>query len=425
MTRPRVLVVDDELDARVMMRFFLESWGYDVGLVGSGAEALDEVASRRPSLVLLDVQMPEMDGIETCGRLKGDADTEHVPVILLAGDDDSTAKVRGLRAGADDYVAKRVDPEELQARIETVLRRSRRFEASAALHEDAALTGSLEEKSFPEALQLAMAYGQSGTLLMTDGARAGRVYLVEGDPVHAELDGFTGEAAFFKLSLWSTGTFSYRTGEATKPHTIQQGGTSLLLEVTRRLDEWSRLKTKLPELDHVPHRSRGDGKREVSLTSGDWTVLRHVDGLRSFREIAEALNLDDYEMGHCVLRLMSAGAMSLEPEVMVRDSFYDVVPSLQAPEDGEEPIRLSGTELRLVACIDGLRDVGALLPLTGLTRQAAGEALSELRKRGLVRLEPQSRRVSTHELEQAESGPRTSSHDVAAFRPRLRAIGLD
>ena len=154
MAKELVLMVDDELDNRVMMRYFLESWGYEVELAGNGKEALEKVAERRPALVLLDLEMPVMDGFETCHRLKESPETEHIPVIMFTGLEATSDKVKGIRRGADDYVVKTVDPEEIQARVEMILRRSKRYEAKASSNKDsspsdAVLSGSLQDKNFP------------------------------------------------------------------------------------------------------------------------------------------------------------------------------------------------------------------------------------------------------------------------------------
>ena len=78
MSKQLVLMVDDELDNRVMMRYFLESWGYDVDLAENGQEALDKVDEKRPALILLDLEMPVLNGFETCERLKENPDTEDI-----------------------------------------------------------------------------------------------------------------------------------------------------------------------------------------------------------------------------------------------------------------------------------------------------------------------------------------------------------
>jgi len=124
MSKGRILVVDDELDNRVMMRYFLESWGYEVELAGNGQEGLDKVDAQRPDLVLLDLEMPVMNGFDACDRLKTNPETEQIPVIMFTGLEQTNDKVKGIRKGADDYVVKPVDMQELVARVRVLLRRS-------------------------------------------------------------------------------------------------------------------------------------------------------------------------------------------------------------------------------------------------------------------------------------------------------------
>jgi DNA-binding response OmpR family regulator len=121
MRKPLVLVVDDEAPIQRFVRAELEAQGYRVLLAPSGAEALERIEDDRPDLVLLDVMMPEMDGFETLRRLR---QRSPVPVIMLTARGGDLDKVRGLQSGADDYITKPFNPEELTARIAAVLRRS-------------------------------------------------------------------------------------------------------------------------------------------------------------------------------------------------------------------------------------------------------------------------------------------------------------
>lgn len=116
-----VLVVDDEAPIQRFVRAELEAQGYAVLVAGSGMEALARLEEDRPDLVLLDVMMPGMDGLETLRRLR---ERSTVPVIMLTARGGDLDKVRGLQTGADDYITKPFNPEELTARIAAVLRRS-------------------------------------------------------------------------------------------------------------------------------------------------------------------------------------------------------------------------------------------------------------------------------------------------------------
>jgi two-component system KDP operon response regulator KdpE len=120
MSGPRVLVVDDELQIRRSLRVTLRTNGYDVDEAASGDAALDSVAVRPPELIILDLGLPDVDGVEVTRRLR---DWTRVPIIVLSAMGDDDAKVRALDAGADDYVTKPFSVPELLARMRVALRR--------------------------------------------------------------------------------------------------------------------------------------------------------------------------------------------------------------------------------------------------------------------------------------------------------------
>jgi DNA-binding response OmpR family regulator len=122
-TKPRVLVVDDDEDIRALLRLILERAGYDVEEQGDGRAALRAFHVGNHDLVILDVTMPELDGWEILDRIR---DLSEVPVLMLTARDAESDRVRGLRGGADDYVSKPFDRDELLARIEGLLRRAPR-----------------------------------------------------------------------------------------------------------------------------------------------------------------------------------------------------------------------------------------------------------------------------------------------------------
>ena len=122
LTKRKILIVDDDPDLQRLMSLVLEMAGYEVVTANNGAEALIKVRNERPDLVLLDIMMPELDGFETCRRLRKLPEGAHIPVIMLSAADQVTDKVKGLRVGANDYVTKPADSRELLARIEAHLR---------------------------------------------------------------------------------------------------------------------------------------------------------------------------------------------------------------------------------------------------------------------------------------------------------------
>ena len=117
-----ILVVDDDKKLTLLVRGFLEKEKYQVAEAYSGRMALDAIKEAKPDLIILDIMMPEMDGIEACKKIKADKDTKMIPVIMLTSMSNVRDKVQGLNAGANDYITKPFNPEELIARVKAQLR---------------------------------------------------------------------------------------------------------------------------------------------------------------------------------------------------------------------------------------------------------------------------------------------------------------
>jgi len=115
-----VLVVEDEQSIASFVSLYLKNAGYGVRAVGTGAGALNAVAAEMPSLIVLDLNLPDMDGIEICRRIRKSSD---VPILMLTARDALEARVEGLDAGADDYLVKPFERQELLARLRALLRR--------------------------------------------------------------------------------------------------------------------------------------------------------------------------------------------------------------------------------------------------------------------------------------------------------------
>ena len=120
----KILVVDDDLNVQRSLEYTLKQEGYDVVLASDGAEAFRLYAAELPDLVLLDVMLPKLDGYQVAEKIRAEeAGSRHVPIIMLTAEREVEQKVRGLRAGADDYLIKPFHPAELLARIKSLLAR--------------------------------------------------------------------------------------------------------------------------------------------------------------------------------------------------------------------------------------------------------------------------------------------------------------
>jgi two-component system, OmpR family, alkaline phosphatase synthesis response regulator PhoP len=119
-----ILIVEDERDIADLVKYHLEKAGFPARVVGDGKQALELVARDHPDLLILDLMLPSLDGLEVCRRLRGSQDTQHIPIIMLTAKTEEVDRILGLEMGADDYVSKPFSPRELVARVKAVLRRS-------------------------------------------------------------------------------------------------------------------------------------------------------------------------------------------------------------------------------------------------------------------------------------------------------------
>ncbi|MBI4597661.1 MAG: response regulator [Candidatus Omnitrophica bacterium] len=122
--RKTILIADDDPDLRDILHSILESAGFIVGEAENGQRALQAVREHPPDLIILDYMMPELTGLQVCEQLKQDVLLRHLPIIMLTGKSEVQDKVQGISAGADDYLVKPFEPQELLARVQMVLRRT-------------------------------------------------------------------------------------------------------------------------------------------------------------------------------------------------------------------------------------------------------------------------------------------------------------
>jgi DNA-binding response OmpR family regulator len=156
-TTQSVLVVEDEASIASFVSLYLKNAGYDVRTATNGAEALTSVQSQQPSLIVLDLMLPDIDGIEICRRIRQKSD---VPILMLTARDEDVDKIIGLEVGADDYMTKPFNPRELVARVKSILRRTaparRDAESAQIRHGDLLVdSGRREAHVGEEEIQLA------------------------------------------------------------------------------------------------------------------------------------------------------------------------------------------------------------------------------------------------------------------------------
>ncbi len=129
---PRILIVEDDPDIASLVARYLDKAGFAAEVRPSGRAALEAIRASAPDLVILDLMLPEMDGLDVCRTVRANPQTEDLPIIMLTARAEEAERITGLEIGADDYLAKPFSPNELVARVRALLRRARRATPGAA-----------------------------------------------------------------------------------------------------------------------------------------------------------------------------------------------------------------------------------------------------------------------------------------------------
>ncbi len=125
MSEGRLMIVEDDTDISNMLRIYFQSQDYDVAVAQRGEDALEMCRQQLPHIIVLDIMLPDMDGYDVCRNLRGSLRTSHIPIIFLTQKDERSDKIHGLELGADDYITKPFDLEELKLRVKNAMVRAK------------------------------------------------------------------------------------------------------------------------------------------------------------------------------------------------------------------------------------------------------------------------------------------------------------
>jgi two-component system, OmpR family, alkaline phosphatase synthesis response regulator PhoP len=148
MSKKKILIIEDERDIVEMVKYNLEKEGYSTVVACNGREGFSSAKKERPSLIILDLMLPDIDGFEVCRLLKNNDITNQIPIIMLTAKSREADRVAGLELGADDYVTKPFSPRELIARIRAVLRRNDSIATRSNVEAGVLLIDTVKHKVF-------------------------------------------------------------------------------------------------------------------------------------------------------------------------------------------------------------------------------------------------------------------------------------
>lgn len=268
MTQYSILIADDDPSTLQLLTDLLKSNGFQVTATSSGTEAFNIYKQETPDIVLADLAMPEMNGLQLLGELKEYDPLAKIVIITAYSDKDTIA--RAFRLGALEFLEKPLDPQLLVSKLLDLLAR-----------EDRALEGDLQMMSLPSIIQINCEERNQAQLTLNYQGKVGVIFFKDGGMTHAETGDLSGDEAIYSLLSWENGSFRLKMGAEPAIQTIDKGWSSLLLEGMRRIDEstagWS------PEWDEDE-----DADKQAEEANNQ-IQKRIVKALGSIRDVQSAL----------------------------------------------------------------------------------------------------------------------------------------
>ncbi len=307
----RLLVADDDPLVRRVIQEFFGPHGYLVDAAGDGAEALQRLDETTPDVIIADILMPNLDGWEFFEQVRQRPFTVRIPFVFLTSEKDLPQRIRGFHMGADDYIVKPFDVEELHVRIERILHRHAEIER-AVLGEGTLLTGSVRHIPLSDLLQLLALNGTDGTVALRQGPETGSVVFVEGSIVHATCGGVSGVKALYRMLGWAGASFRVLppTGEILT-RSVDLPTTSVLMDGLVSLDEWNRWRGMLPDEQTILELA-SDAKERLGsrrLAPAEVDVLTRARQGMAVGDILENCALPDADLAEAMCALLGAGVL--------------------------------------------------------------------------------------------------------------------
>jgi CheY-like chemotaxis protein len=235
----RVLIVDDEARLRTILERVLREKGYEVQTAVHGRDALKQIPSFNPHLVIADVAMPEMDGFELCRNIRADGRFGAVRFIFLTAKDAREDEIEGLNIGADDYITKPFDVDKLLARVDARLRWLDSVKQGPS--SEGNLEGSLSGRNLIDILQILELGQKTGSLVVSSKNQESLILISKGEVVKASCGKKKGKLAVFTALAWVDGRFSFNPCDSVETEE-ELSITPLLLEWAKVADEFERHK---------------------------------------------------------------------------------------------------------------------------------------------------------------------------------------
>jgi hypothetical protein len=175
-----------------------------------------------------------------------------------------------------------------------------------------ALQGSLADISLPDVIQLVSVSGKTGVFTLSAGGVEGKIFLKDGQIIHANAGNLGGELAVYEMAMWRQGQFIFTANIEPERVTVTKSNTSLMMEAARRLDEYRVLQRKIPSVDMVPYfLPRQPGQDQITLSPQEWAVVTKIDGQLSIKRLEDATGLPAFDVCKVLYGLVTSGLIAM------------------------------------------------------------------------------------------------------------------
>ena len=305
MLKLRILMVDDSVSIRELVKDAFEKRGFRVLTAEDGQKALEITLKEHPDIIISDIAMPGMDGWDFCNQVRKNPYTSFIPFVFLSKKSEAPDRIRGLQMGADDYLTKPFEMEELITRVEMIINRIVKAQ-EAAFSRDKGLSGSTKEMSLPDLLQLFHANRKTGILKIRKSAGIeGHIAFKDGNVIGATLGSFRPLKSIHRLLRWEDAKFELEPlldTASTQPIGSIEG---ILLDGFRLQDELDRLKKERPckKVKLVSEALRNLS----SLSENQKKILVRARRFNNIEDILDIDDMSDMEAYETVLNLIEMG----------------------------------------------------------------------------------------------------------------------
>ncbi len=294
MSEQLILVADGDPKNLQILKEHLGEANFQVTTVNTGLQAWESIKKSRPTLVLSEVTLPGLDGLQLLEKMQKDPETAPIPLIFLTNRRELQDRVRSLKMGAKDYLVKPLHVKEVIAHIKMVLARLARRQAddSPSFFK---LNGRLEELSVIELIESFGVERKTGILTVSNQqGKNGQIYFKDGCVINAKQDKFQKEKAIFELLTWASGTFNMVFKEVNVPDEIAVSNLGLLLEGLKRIEKREKLSKQLPNFD-VTFLPTSTFMKLISQRNLSPEYVKLIALFDGKHRVAEILNLSPFD----------------------------------------------------------------------------------------------------------------------------------